>query len=116
MDSDELREVYCDDGCQDVRWKAADELDRLTAEVRNAFMAGFEAGYESDGLYRQSNPGSTSGQPVYLGDEAFEAWLTVSGTQLTKNPVTPEDIEASRIPLPGDAWPDAPESDKDNDD
>ncbi len=34
MNSDELREVYCDDGCQEVRWKAADELDRLSTEYR----------------------------------------------------------------------------------
>lgn len=33
MDSDELREVNCDDECQSVRWKAADEIERLRAGI-----------------------------------------------------------------------------------
>ena len=33
MDSDELREVNCDDCCQEVRWRAADYIDTLEAEI-----------------------------------------------------------------------------------
>ena len=33
MNSDELREVDCDDECQTVRWKAADYLDFLDANA-----------------------------------------------------------------------------------
>ena len=33
MNSDELREVDCDDECQTVRWKAADVLDANAEEI-----------------------------------------------------------------------------------
>ena len=36
MKSDDLRDVNCDDQCQETRWKAADELDLLTEEIKQA--------------------------------------------------------------------------------
>lgn len=36
LTSDTLREVNCDDECQSVRWKSADELDLLTDEIKQA--------------------------------------------------------------------------------